>query len=287
MEALEFMGFQGRIVMKNPDHLFVIFEDFKLKAPNPHRVFLGRQVAESNRKVVAKYNLKKRKYIATTSMDAELSLVTANLAKAGPGKSAYDPFMGTGSFPLACAEFGSVVFGSDLDGRSIRGKKDRNVKANFRQYGTEALYLGGFAADITNTPLRETRCLDSIVCDPPYGVREGLKVLGSTRDYLQDEVLLADGRPAHLVEGYIPPRKPYSFVRMLDDILDFGARMLVDDGRLCMWMPVAGAVEQVVDQNQVKVTEHEEEYDLPQHPSLRLVSTCTQDFNKCTSATRY
>lgn len=157
MEALDFMDFQGKIVMKNPDHLFVIFEDFKLKAPTPHRVFLGRQLAESNRKVVAKYNLKKRKYIATTSMDAELSLVTANLAWAGPGKSAYDPFMGTGSFPLACAEFGSAVFGSDMDGRSIRGKKDRNVKGNFKQYGTESLYLGGFAADITNTPLRETR----------------------------------------------------------------------------------------------------------------------------------
>lgn len=287
MEALEFMDFQGKIVMKNPDHLFTIFEDFKLKAPTPHRVFLGRLIAESNRRVVAKYNLKKRKYIATTSMDAELSLVTANLAWAGPGKSAYDPFMGTGSFPLACAEFGSAVFGSDMDGRSIRGKKDRNVKANFKQYGTASLYLGGFAADITNTPLRETRCLDSIVCDPPYGVREGLKVLGSTRDYLQEEVLLADGRPAHLVEGYIPPRKPYSFLRMLDDILDFGGKMLVDDGRLCMWMPVAGAVEEDVDGETVEVTEKETEYDVPQHPLLKLVSTCTQDFNKCTFITSH
>ncbi|CZT24673.1 related to TRM11 Catalytic subunit of an adoMet-dependent tRNA methyltransferase complex (Trm11p-Trm112p) [Ramularia collo-cygni] len=280
MEALAFMDFQGKIVMKNPDHLFTIFEDFKLKAPAPHRVFLGRLVAESNRKVVAKYNLKKRKYIATTSMDAELSLVTANMARAGPGKSAYDPFMGTGSFPLACAEFGSAVFGSDMDGRSIRGKKDRNVKSNFKQYGTSPLYLGGFAADITNTPLRETRCLDSIVCDPPYGVREGLKVLGSNRDYLQEEIFLADGRPAHLVEGYIPPRKPYSFLRMLDDILDFSANMLVDDGRLCMWMPVAGAVEEAIDEDNVQVTEQETEYDVPQHPMLKLVSTCTQDFNK-------
>lgn len=282
MEDLGFMDFQGKIVMKNPDHLFTIFEDFHLKAPSPYRVFLGRLVAESNRRVVARYNLKKRKYIATTSMDAELSLVTANLAWAGPGKLAYDPFMGTGSFPLACAEFGSVVFGSDLDGRSIRGKKDRNVKANFKQYGTTSLYLGGFAADITNTPLRETRCLESIVCDPPYGVREGLKVLGSTRDYLQQEVILADGRPAHLVEGYIPPRKAYSFLRMLDDILDFSGRMLVDDGRLCMWMPVAGAVEEAVDGDRVEIAEPEAEYDLPQHPLLRLVGTCTQDFNKCT-----
>ena len=289
MESLEYMDFRGPIRMNKAEHHFTIFEDYKLDAEKPFRLFFGKQIAESGRKAVAKYSLKKRKYIATTSMDAELSLVTANMALSAPGKLGYDPFMGTGSFPLACAHFGSTVCGSDMDGRSIRGKKGRTVRANFEQYGTSSLYLDGFTADLTNTPLRQYRYLDSIVCDPPYGVREGLKVLGSLKPHLQEEVFLADGTAAHLGNSYIPPKRPYSFVRMLDDILDFGSKMLVDGGRLCMWMPVAGAVEddaaaeageEVADRKEGAEVE-EEEYSIPQHPALSLVSSCRQDFNKC------
>ena len=263
--------------MTNPDNQFTIFEEYALNAPKPHKLYLGRLITESGRKAIAKYTLKKRNYIATTSMDAELSLVTANLALAGPGKLAYDPFVGTGSFPLACAHFGASVFGSDLDGRSIRGKKGKSVKGNFEQYGTSSLYLGGFIADLTNSPLRTERCLDAIICDPPYGVREGLKVLGSAKEALQEEVLLADGQPAHLSESYIPPKRAYSFGRMLDDILDFSAKMLVNEGRLCMWMPVAGATE--ADETDDGGGEGEE-YAIPEHPALELVSECTQHFNK-------
>ena len=280
IESFSYTGFEGPISIKNADNRFRVFEEYALNAPSPHQLYFGRLVAESNRKAtLAKYTLKKRHYIATTSMDAELSLVTANLALAGLGKLAYDPFMGTGSFPLACAHFGAQVFGSDLDGRSIRGKPGRNVQSNFDQYGTRAAYLGGFVADLTNSPLRgNKRWLDAIICDPPYGVREGLKVLGSARHALQEEVLLADGTPAHLSDTYIPPKRPYSFTRMLDDILDFGATLLVDDGRLCMWMPVAGATEA----DEVEEVEQEvAEYAIPQHPQLELVSECTQHFNKC------
>jgi tRNA (guanine10-N2)-methyltransferase len=288
IETFSYMDFEGPIVMKNAQCRFTVFEDYKLNAKVPWRLFLGNLVAESGRKVVAMYNLKKRKYISTTSMDAELSLVTANLALARPGGLAYDPFMGTGSFALACAHFGSTVWGSDLDGRSIRGRKGRNVKANFEQYGTSSLYLGGFAADLTNTPLRAVRCLDSILCDPPYGVREGLKVLGSVKLTLQQEVFLADGSPAHLQKDYIPPRKPYSFLRMIDDILDFGATMLVDSGRLCMWMPVAGTVNEHADVEEAAGDTaapaiENAEYAVPQHPCLELASVCQQDFNKCES----
>lgn len=288
-EELGYLDFQGPIVMKKPEHLFTVFEEYPLHTTVPKRLFFGRCLSESKGKAVVQYNLKKRTYIATTSMDAELSLITANIALCCPGSLAYDPFMGTGSFPLAAAHFGSTVFGSDLDGRSIRGKKGRNVAANFTQYGTCAQYLGGFAADLTNTPLKKGRFLDAILCDPPYGVREGLKVLGSTKDYLQREVVLENGMLAHLKEDYIPPRKSYSFVRMLDDILDFSANMLVTDGRLSMWIPVAGAVEGHLDHEnegenkneaEVKDEANVQEYVIPQHPALVLMSQCRQDFNK-------
>lgn len=194
--------------MSNPENKFVIFEDYgPLKADGhgdgraPKQIYLGRLVAETGRKAMNTYSLKKRTYIATTSMDAELSLVTANLGLARPGSLVYDPFMGTGSFPLACAHFGATVFGSDLDGRSIRGKKGKSVTGNFGQYGTLDRYLGGFISDFTNTPLRvrnDQRWLDLIICDPPYGVREGLKVLGSEKEKLQQEVILQNGTLAHL-----------------------------------------------------------------------------------------
>lgn len=54
-------------------------------------------------------------------MDSELAFLTANLSLAGRGKVFYDPFIGTGSLPIACAHFGSMVLGSDIDGRMLRG----------------------------------------------------------------------------------------------------------------------------------------------------------------------
>lgn len=67
--------------------------------------------------------------------------------------------------------------------------------------------------------------------------------------------------------GYIPPKRAYSFEAMLDDILDFGYDMLVDDGRLCMWMPTAN--------------DEETEIAIPTHPAMELISVSVQQFNKC------
>jgi tRNA (guanine10-N2)-methyltransferase len=110
-------------------------------------------------------------------------------------------------------------------------------------------------------------------------------VLGSVKLTGQQEVFLADGSLAHLQKDYIPPRRPYSFVRMVDDVLDFGATMLVDGGRLCMWMPVAGAVDEIAaaEEADVETAVDSAEYAVPQHPCLELVSVCQQDFNKCKS----
>ncbi|KAK4987130.1 hypothetical protein LTR50_004826 [Elasticomyces elasticus] len=272
IESFGYLNLEGQISMKNAELDLWILEDYSLDttkpkhSSEPKHLYLGRFLGSSGRKVVPVYDLKKRKYISTTSMDSELALVTANLALAVPGKLIYDPFTGTGSFPVACAHFGATVIGSDIDGRSIRGSKGRNVFSNFQQYGLEALYLDSFISDLTNTPLRKRRWLDGIVCDPPYGVREGLKVLGSPKPELQKEVRLKDGRIAHLQSDYIPPKRAYSFEAMLDDILDFAAAMLVDEGRLCMWMPTAN--------------DEDVELAIPAHPALEITSVCVQSFNK-------
>ncbi len=198
---------EGDIDMVAPALVLTVFEHWKLgsmqqQKENPDAViepehyYLGRFVAGTARNASRTYDLKKRRYIATTSMDAELSLLTANLALAAPGKLFYDPFAGTGSFPLAAAHWGAVAWGSDIDGRAVRGSAAgingaggsggsrtgrRDVRGNFEQYGLLSSFGDVFTADLTHIPLRRGgahRWIDGIVCDPPYGVREGPRVLG-------------------------------------------------------------------------------------------------------------
>ncbi|EEH08049.1 RNA methylase [Histoplasma capsulatum G186AR] len=258
IHSFAYMDFQGPIRMTDPDEEFCLFEEYPRRPvkpgearPDPNVIYFGRWIACGSRDVIDKYDLKKRNYISTTSMDAELTLVTANMALAAPGKVFFDPFVGTGSFCVAMAHFGTHALGSDIDGRSFGGKerqkgKSMGLVSNLEQYGIQQYFLDAFISDLTNTPVRTTQFLDGIICDPPYGVREGLKVLGSKDD------------------GYIAPKRPYSFDAMLDDILDFAARTLVPDGRISLWMPTAN--------------EDDVELEIPSNPHLELLSVCVQPF---------
>lgn len=197
IESCSYLGFNGSIKMKDPEQIFRIFEHFDHGTRAPKRIYFGRWIAASQRHTINDYSLKKRNYISTTSMDSELALLTANLSLAGPGKVFYDPFVGTGSFPIACSHFGAITMGSDIDSRMIRGKDGLDIRTSFRQYGLVDKYLDGFVSDLTHSPLKFGRFLDGIVCDPPYGVREGLRVLG-TRDGSGKEAHYVDGKPLHL-----------------------------------------------------------------------------------------
>lgn len=69
---------------------------------------------------------------------------------------------------------------------------------------------------------------------------------------------------------FIPPKQPYSFLALLNDLLCFAADTLVDNGRLSFWMPTAN--------------DEAQEIPVPTHPCLALISVCTQVFNKCRSS---
>ncbi|KAI5284978.1 hypothetical protein KEM54_000914 [Ascosphaera aggregata] len=291
IQSFSYLDLQGPIMMTNPDENFVVFEEYGKASttasttqgiPPPSilkRIYFGRYIGSGSREVPDKYDLKKRNYISTTSMDAELTLITANMALAAPGKIFYDPFVGTGSFCVAMAHFGAHTLGSDIDGRSFRGPGKQRQKSdakkpispiglvsNLQQYGLEGRFMECFTSDLTNTPLLTQRpFLDGIICDPPYGIREGLKVLGH-RDGNKREPVVVDGVPTHYMDGYVPPKKPYSFDSMIDDILDFAAMTLVPDGRIAFWMPTAN--------------EDDVELEIPYNPNLELVSVCVQTFNK-------
>lgn len=211
IQSFGYMGLLGPIRLKDPDEQFIVLEEYvgdvetaSIGTPpvsEPRKIYMCRLIASSNREVVNKYDLKKRQYISTTSMDAELSLVTANMALAAPGKVFFDPFVGTGSFLVAASHFGALTLGADIDPRSFRGKEEerkmgKDLMQNFKQYQITSKFLDAFTSDITNTPLRPCQLLDGIVCDPPYGVREGLRVLG-TRDGKFKEPVMIDGVYAH------------------------------------------------------------------------------------------
>lgn len=196
-ESLSYLGFGGPIQMRDSEQVFRIFEDSAWGVKSPRQIHFGRWIAGSQRDAAYAYSLKTRQYLSTTSMDSELALLTANLTHAAPGKLFYDPFVGTGSFPIACSHFGAMTMGSDIDGRMVRGKDGVNIVTNFQQYGLRDRYLGGFISDLTHSPLRKQRLLDGIICDPPYGVREGLRVLG-TRNGSGKDIHFIDGKAAHL-----------------------------------------------------------------------------------------
>ena len=323
INTFAYLGFEGKVEMKKPDEEWCVMEEWEpavsstarplrdgagnddehwneaeqqrpasqteeisieVKPARLKRIFLGRKVGTSRRWLIDKHDLKKRPYISTTSMDAELALITANLALASPGKLFLDPFCGTGGFMVAAAELGAFVLGHDIDGRSFRGKGkgvEKGVGSNLRKYGLEKMFGDCFTADLVNTPLvlgTNNRWLDGLIADPPYGVREGLKVLGSRKpDSLVEGDLsaarqphLINGVPAHTLPGFVAPKRPYSFVRLLDDILEFASSTLVDGGRLAFWMPSAN--ENELGEEEVTV--------IPQHHLMELKHGCVQRFNK-------
>ena len=114
-------------------------------------------------------------------MEAEVSLVMANQAHAGPGKLVYDPFVGTGSMLYTSAWFGATCVGSDIDARSvacasasmfssqlrpnhrhIRGKeKGKSLFDSAAQYGVRHRILDCLNFDLTQNPWRVSGIFDA------------------------------------------------------------------------------------------------------------------------------
>ncbi|KAJ8331343.1 hypothetical protein QVD99_001628 [Batrachochytrium dendrobatidis] len=273
IERFGWLGFDGPIEMHNPDAIFAYFEDYGFGASEgvatpqlPLKVYFGLWVSAANRKLVTQYDLKKRGYLGTTSMDAELSLVMANQALAQPGSFILDPFVGTGSFLVSCSHFGAYTFGSDIDGRQIRGTMGKSIETNIDQYMLHSRVLGSLICDIAHHPWRKGAWWDAIVCDPPYGVRAGAKKIssagsGSTNKSGRDLTHFKEnGEPRY------PSTEVYEMEDVIVDLVAFAAAYLVPGGRLVFWLPT--------------LNEQYEPQDIPTHPQLVLISNSEQSFGK-------
>ncbi|KAF4620526.1 hypothetical protein D9613_000293 [Agrocybe pediades] len=252
MESFSYMDFKGKIDMKNPEIILLCFEEYEERHDKTlakyegdgdfRQVFFGRLIEEgSARPLVGKFDVKKRVYYGNTSMESEISLLMANQTLASPGKLVYDPFMGTGSMAYPTAHFGALVYGSDIDGRQMRGKQKKpGIIRAATQYGTASQIIDLATFDVTHNPWRCGELFDAIVTDPPYGVRAGAKRLGRKRELSerQRELCLQHSiSPRPDDQPYIPPTKPYELSHLAVDLVLLARYLLKPGGRLVFFLP--------------------------------------------------
>lgn len=198
IESFGYMDLQGPTRMKKSDLTWGVLEEYarSLDAgrlpleergdedPRLVQLFFGRKIKDRSgatpaRDLIDALSLKKRQYIGNTSMESEMSVVMANMALAGPSKLMYDPFAGTGSMLYACSILGALTMGSDIDGRMLRGKDDREgargVALSAKQYGLQGRILDVGVFDMTRAPWRAPfrdgaggGLFDAIVTDRTY-----------------------------------------------------------------------------------------------------------------------
>lgn len=250
----------GVVRMAGADHELWILEDAfpvlghgrRSEAPDtPRQVFLARRVATGDGRVRADFSLKKRAYIGPTSMDAELAFVMAGMARVRPGTLVCDPFCGTGGVLVACAARGAHVVAADINLLALRGKSNtQTLAANFAQYGLHAP-IGVCRADVMHGAFRRGKMglFDAVVCDPPYGIKEGTRVFREDR--------IDEG----MQENHFQGTRRVRFVDFLRGVLEYAAHVLVEDGRLVYWLPTT--------------PEYREE-DVPTHPFLELLHNNVQ-----------
>ncbi|XP_072029673.1 tRNA (guanine(10)-N(2))-methyltransferase homolog [Amphiura filiformis] len=270
-EIAKYLPLEGPVKLTNPDQLFHIYEYYGLNPneapPMPLKVYVGRWIADGQRHLVHRYSIKKRHFIGNTSMDATLALIMANMANVTPNMVIFDPFVGTGSLLVGAAHFGAFTLGSDINANVIHGKgktsrnntpnkfrgDDENIRTNMRMYGLESRYIDVLITDFSKNVWREQPMFDAIITDPPYGLRESTKKVGTEKSYKIRE---------EQVEAHIPATLGYGLGDILTDLLEFAVHFLRLHGRLVYWMPTARS-------------DYTDDM-IPHHPCLKLVANSEQ-----------
>ncbi|CAK4070512.1 unnamed protein product [Aphanomyces euteiches] len=192
------IDFPGVVQLKNADCAYWLFEEKGIETDERDKVkrlYFARQLhrtlpTRTARQYVDKHKLKKRKFIGPTSMDHELSLLMANLALVAPNSFVCDPFVGTASVLIACAQFGAICLGGDIDAQALHGTSgSANINSNFDQYSLPLPELVNW--DISHAAIRapSTSWFDAILCDPPYGLRESAHVSGQSNAIAPHRIL--------------------------------------------------------------------------------------------------
>ncbi|CRK87994.1 CLUMA_CG001780, isoform A [Clunio marinus] len=274
IESLDYIDYKGKIDLKNPENNFIYFEYWGLDPTNvpeePVEIIFGRWISDGQRDITKSISLKTRKFIGNTSMNPLLSLLMANQGLCDKNHIVFDPFAGTGSILIAAAKFGSFVIGSDIDYLMLHGRtkpsrvrqkvreEDENIKSNMIQYNLQHLYVDIFVSDFSNCPLNDAIEFDSIITDPPYGIREKMAQVVPKEGGRKSTVLTEDAK-------HYPSTSNYSINSMYGDLLNFAAKHLKLHGRLVCWFPV-------------NRDDYHEEL-LPRHSAFQIIANSEQKLN--------
>ena len=282
---------KGTVQCKQPDRDFrivhsVLYQD-KYDA---HQIIdndrgfwaFGRYVYEGQRHLTSHYHLSRRNYLGTTSMDAELSLFMAALGQVSRESMVGDPFVGTGSIALGASVMGAAaVFGVDIDRASMAGSwkyedgHETGIRSMYAFYGLQNRSPSILAADMSRPYFRRVGngLFDAILTDPPYGIREKSRKIGTKRqpkgeDATEDDTATATATaqapmeedPAQktpsLLErfpGHVAQKKAYTGDEAMCDLMRMAARYLRLRGRLVFWLATTYAYQPS---------------DIPMHPCL-------------------
>ncbi|EFA76870.1 tRNA guanosine-2'-O-methyltransferase 11 [Heterostelium album PN500] len=197
----------------------------------PQNMYLGILVAKGNRESISQFNLQDRKYLGTTSMDPELSIISANMGHVRPGSFMLDPFVGTGSFVLISSYFGAQTVGCDIDVAAMRKTQTCNLETNFEQLGLLDNLVGVVICDNSSAPWRDGPIFDCIITDPPYGIRAGAKRVGYNKNRRHK------APPEGFKWSHMAQTTEYKVPDVMADLLELAAKKLVIGGRLVYWLP--------------------------------------------------
>ncbi|XP_075147493.1 tRNA (guanine(10)-N(2))-methyltransferase TRMT11 [Haematobia irritans] len=245
IESMDYLPLEGNVNLKNPQVEWNYIEFWGLDPTNvpenPEFILFGRLLGYGQRHLVKELSLKTRKFIGNTSMDAQLSLIMANMAKVQEGDLVFDPFVGTGSLLVSAAKFGGYVLGADIDfmmlhararpsriTQKVRGK-DESIRANLKQYNCENRYMDVVVADFSNPLWTDRLKFDCIITDPPYGIRESIEKVETKTSTKKNE---KSGDVPHY-----PSTSHYALNHLYEDLLSFAAHHLKIGGRLVCWLP--------------------------------------------------
>lgn len=275
IEKLLFIDDLGPVDLQKPQLVLSLLERYRddlSHAPSePEYYYFGRKICDSYRTKVHKFNLSERKFISNTSMDPVLATLIANIAKVDRNHLVLDPFVGSGSLLVAAADFGAYVIGSDIDYKLLMGlskstrpnvkerESDENIRNNLRQYGLESQYIDILLSDASHSVIRANGLLDSIICDPPYGIRESSVKVGSKK---ADPTV-----PEECLGAHYPAKVQYNLADVILDLLEYSAAALRPTGRLVYWQPLMSDMQPQA----------------PCHPAFDLVCICKQPLTRNTA----
>ena len=144
---------------------------------------------------------------------------------------------------------------SSRQGQKFR-KKEETIRNNLKQYELQDKFIDILVADFSTKYLKKDFEFDAIITDPPYGIREKTKKIGSKKNKRNklknqnenennEKIKIScssssdsEEAAAHSNEFHSPQHTNYMLGEIFHDLLDFSVEHLNENGRLTFWLPI-------------------------------------------------